>query len=245
MRGTSVLESRTERVDCDAAYGKERRVGRLAPFGLEQQPRSEGHEGEVEDPESSTPQVDASSSNHPGAAERKGERKQSAAERALEVADVPSHAFDGTEEVSVDVTPVTVVEFEAVTAIVEFGYGRYQTRSTDPQVRQMVEEIQARRALGEVPVLEIQGSASFVPVKNHQAYKSNEQLAKMRAERARDAMIRALGAQGLQVGVDFIIVLDWGVAGPSYQGDAQSKRDEYRNYQFAKFSLGRQLIERR
>ena len=102
-----------------------------------------------------------------------------------------------------------------------------------------------RNAAGEVPVLQIEGSASFVPVKNKRAYESNEQLAKMRAEKARDAMIMELAKRGLQVGVDYQIVLEWGVAGPEYKGDATVSASTYRNYQFAKFSLSRTLVEQR
>ena len=132
-----------------------------------------------------------------------------------------------------------------MSATVEFGYGRYLTNSESVEVEQMVAEILARNALGEVPVLEIEGSASFVPVKNKRAYESNEQLAKMRAQKARDAVITALSAKGLEVGVDFQIVLDWRVAGPEFKGDAISGKATYRNYQYAKFSLARQLVEKR
>lgn len=237
MRGMEVLQSRSERVACDAAYGKGRKVGRLDPFGWaeEELPKVEKNEGVVapvtgETEEAPEPEV------------------RTAPELAMENAALPSHAFDDAADetaVEAEPTPVTLVEFAAVSSVVEFGYGRYLTRSSDQQVKDMVREIQSRRALGEVPVLEIEGSASYVPVKDHQAYKSNDHLARMRAEKARDAIIRALSAQGMEVGIDFIIVLDWGVAGPSYQGDATAKRSEYRNYQYAKFSLGRQLIERR
>jgi hypothetical protein len=128
---------------------------------------------------------------------------------------------------------------------VEFGYGRYLTQSGSSEVQGMVAEILARSAMGEVPVLEIEGSASFVPVKNKRAYESNEQLAKMRAQRARDAIITALSAEGLEVGIDFQIVLDWRVAGPEFKGDAVKGQSTYRNFQYAKFSLGRQLVEKR
>ena len=99
--------------------------------------------------------------------------------------------------------------------------------------------------MGEVPILQIEGSASFVPVKNKRAYESNGELARMRAEKARDAVITAMSAQGLQVGVDFQIVLDWKVAGPEFKGDAVAGQNLYRNFQFAKFSMGRQLVEQR
>ena len=94
-------------------------------------------------------------------------------------------------------------------------------------------------------MLEIEGSASFVPVKNKRAYESNEQLAKMRAQRARDAIITALSAEGLEVGIDFQIVLDWKVAGPEFKGMPSPGQSTYRNFQYAKFSLGRQLVEKR
>ena len=177
---------------------------------------------------------------------------------------VPSHSFgrmngaekagDSEEEVTeVDMsnsgvaepTSMAYVEFDAVSATVEFGYGRYLTEVGSSEVQGMVSEMLARHAMGEVPVLQIEGSASFVPVKNKKAYQSNEQLAKMRAQRARDAIITALSAEGLEVGIDFQIVLDWKVAGPQFKGDAVAGKSTYRNFQYAKFSLGRQLVEKR
>ena len=61
----------------------------------------------------------------------------------------------------------------------------------------------------------------------------------------RDAIITALSAEGLEVGIDFQIVLDWKVAGPEFKGDAVAGQSTYRNFQYAKFSLGRQLVEKR
>lgn len=142
-------------------------------------------------------------------------------------------------------TPVTMVEFAATTEQVEFGYGKYMTQSGSREVVSMALSIVERNMAGEVPVLQIEGSASFVPVKNKRAYETNEQLAKMRAEKARDAMITEMAKRGLQVGVDYQIVLDWGVAGPDYKGDAVKAAEEYRNYQFAKFSLSRTMVEKR
>ena len=159
------------------------------------------------------------------------------------VAEYPTVAEDLstlTEE-----TPLTLVEFKALSAVIEFGYGRYMTQTTSSEVKTVASEIAARCALGEVPVLQIEGSASFVPVKNKRAYESNEELARMRAEKARDAMITAMSAEGLQIGVDYQIVLDWKVAGPEFKGDAIAGQEVYKNYQFAKFSLGRQLVEKR
>ena len=161
----------------------------------------------------------------------------------------PSLAEDPTvaEDLSdlTEETPLTLVEFEALSAVIEFGYGRYMTQTTSSEVKTVASEIAARCALGEVPVLQIEGSASFVPVKNKRAYESNEELARMRAEKARDAMITAMSAEGLQIGVDYQIVLDWKVAGPEFKGDAIAGQEVYKNYQFAKFSLGRQLVEKR
>ena len=76
------------------------------------------------------------------------------------------------------------LEFEAVSATVEFGYGRYLTQSPrSAEVQGMVAEILARRAMGECARAGDRGRASFVPVKNKRAYESNEQLAKMRAQK--------------------------------------------------------------
>lgn len=142
-------------------------------------------------------------------------------------------------------TPIVMMEFAAVTEQIEFGYGKYLTQSGSREVVSMALSIMERNMAGEVPVLQIEGSASFVPVKNKRAYETNEQLAKMRAQKARDAMITELAMRGLQVGVDYQIVLDWGVAGPEYKGDAIKAASEYRNYQYAKFSLSRTMVEKR
>ena len=258
VRRGKTLESRSEFIPCDAAYGNDREIGRLDPFGKEEKkqvlprempnrkPRTESGTGAMKAGTyvAASTEVDVPSSS--------------------ESTPAPSHSFDHVEEgagsaeverdaagsgdaepVAAEPTAMAYVEFEAVSATVEFGYGRYLTQSGSAEVQGMVAEILARRAMGEVPVLEIEGSASFVPVKNKRAYESNEQLAKMRAQRARDAIITALSAEGLEVGIDFQIVLDWKVAGPEFKGDAVTGQSTYRNFQYAKFSLGRQLVEKR
>ena len=138
-----------------------------------------------------------------------------------------------------------MLEFEAVSERVEFGYGKYQPQQGARQLVNMALHIAERNMAGDIPVIQIGGSASFVPVKNKRAYASNEQLAKMRAESARDALITELAKRGLQVGVDYQIVLEWGVAGPDYNGDAVASADTYRSFQYASFSLSRTLVERR
>ena len=258
VRRGKTLESRSEFIPCDAAYGNDREIGRLDPFGKEEKkqvlprempnrkPRTESGTGAMKAGTyvAASTEVDVPSSS--------------------ESTPAPSHSFDHVEEgagsaeverdaagsgdaepVAAEPTAMAYVEFEAVSATVEFGYGRYLTQTGSAEVQGMVAEILARRAMGEVPVLEIEGSASFVPVKNKRAYESNEQLAKMRAQRARDAIITALSAEGLEVGIDFQIVLDWKVAGPEFKGDAVTGQSTYRNFQYAKFSLGRQLVEKR
>ena len=258
VRRGKTLESRSEFIPCDAAYGNDREVGRLDPFGKDEKkpvlprempnrkPRTDSGTGAMK----AGTYVEASI--------------KSDAPSSSESNPVPSHSFDRVQEgadsaeverdasesegaapVAAEPTAMAYVEFEAVSATVEFGYGRYLTQSGSSEVQGMVAEILARSAMGEVPVLEIEGSASFVPVKNKRAYESNEQLAKMRAQRARDAIITALSAEGLEVGIDFQIVLDWKVAGPEFKGDAVKGQSTYRTFQYAKFSLGRQLVEKR
>ena len=139
--------------------------------------------------------------------------------------------------------PVTMLEFGAVEERIEFGYGQYMSKSGSRELVSMALSIAERNNAGEVPILQIEGSASFVPVKNKRAYESNEQLAKMRAEKARDAMITEMAKRGLQVGIDYQIVLEWGVAGPEYKGDAVEAAPQYKSYQYAKFSLSRTMVE--
>ena len=160
---------------------------------------------------------------------------------------------DGTTEpaenpvdfIDPDSAPVTMLTFEAVQARVDFGYGRYVTEEENVQMLSVARHIAERNAAGEIPVLNIKGSASYVPVKNKRAYESNEQLAKMRAEHARDAMITELAKRGMQAGIDYQIVLEWEVAGPGYKGDAIQSVSTYRSYQYAQFSLSRALVEKR
>ena len=259
VRRGKTLESRSEFISCDAAYGNAREVGRLEPFGREERrqvlprelPNRKRKQGGG---------IGAVVMAAPEAGPESGRERESTSAIA------PSHSFDpvgATAAVGAGVDPIGAgveatdvaeaveptamgfVEFEAMSTKVEFGYGRYLTQVESSEVAGMVGEILARNAMGEVPVLEIEGSASFVPVKNKRAYESNEQLARMRAEKARDAIITALSAKGLEVGIDFQIVLDWKVAGPEFKGDAISGRETYRNFQYAKFSLGRQLVEKR
>jgi hypothetical protein len=243
VRRGKTLESRSEFIPCDAAYGNDREIGRLDPFGKEEKKQVLPREmpNRKQRTESGTGAMKAGT--------YVAASTEADVPLGSESTPAPSHSFDRVEEgvdpVAAAPTAMAYVEFEAVSATVEFGYGRYLTQTGSVEVQGMVAEILARRAMGEVPVLEIEGSASFVPVKNKRAYESNEQLAKMRAQRARDAIITALSAEGLEVGIDFQIVLDWKVAGPEFKGDAVAGQSTYRNFQYAKFSLGRQLVEKR
>ena len=243
IRRGKTLESRSEFIPCDAAYGNDREIGRLDPFGKEEKKQVLPREMPNRKPRTKSGTGAMKAGTYVAAS------TEADAPSSSESTPAPSHSFDHVEEeaepVATEPTAMAYMEFEAVSATVEFGYGRYLTKSGSAEVQGMVAEILARRAMGEVPVLQIEGSASFVPIKNKRAYESNEQLAKMRAQRARDAIITALSAEGLEVGIDFQIVLDWKVAGPEFKGDALAGQSTYRNFQYAKFSLGRQLVEKR
>lgn len=274
MRGGEALVERTEEIGCDKAYGAENEVIRLDPFtwGADPvMPMEPAKEEALAMSEASSPSVaeDAVAEPESEAMPSRTEEVEdvdsaSAPSNGSEVSEVSDAAStnvdaDGASEewtaesgesaeepVSAAPTPVvTMLEFAAVSEVVDFGYGKYITRSGSRELVSMALSIIERNQAGEVPVLQIEGSASFVPVKNKRAYESNEQLAKMRAEKARDAMIMELAQRGLQVGVDYQIVLEWGVAGPDYRGDAVDAADTYRNYQYAKFSLSRTLVEQR
>ena len=260
VRRGEAIESRTEFIGCDAAYGNAREVSRLAPFGREENGQiltrevpdrkqnqkkveTESEEQTVVDMVSKAPLKEASAVQVQSHSVDLVVAEESTSGNEPDARSVE----DDTEKEAEVLAPTAVgfVEFEAVTTTVEFGYGRYLTQAGSSEVEVMVAEVLARNAMGEVPTLEIEGGASFVPVKNKRAYESNEQLAKMRAEKARDAIVKALSDKGLEVGVDFQVVLDWKVAGPEFQGDAISEKDTYRNFQYAKFSLGRQRLEKR
>ena len=264
MRKNETLSTMLHFVDCDAAYGNGKEVQRLKPFGVnvnvpvveEAEPANEGVAGmKKENPKeaeeiangvgSLAPDVAASHSFQAPSAESTEESMADSEVSVAQENSVSSAAIKASVDLGIEARPLTMIEFDAVSTVVEFGYGRYLTESRSTEVESMVSEIASRRAVGEVPVLQIEGSASFVPVKNKRAYESNEELARMRAEKARDAMITAMSAKGLQIGVDYQIVLDWKVAGPEFKGDAVAGQEVYKTYQFAKFSLGRQLVEKR
>lgn len=259
VRNGETLMERTDRIGCESAYGVEQEVMRLAPFRLGGEPDIEDMpmEAPVAEPEAvaavapfeeeGVPEVPSASEVATGG--------MNATEKDAPVMD--ASAVDGGEEPASSgdaesasaapdpVAPVAMLEFEAVNERVEFGYGKYQAQQGSRELVNMALHIAERNMAGDVPVIQIEGSASFVPVKNKRAYESNEQLAKMRAQSARDALITELAKRGLQVGVDYQIVLEWGVAGPDYKGDAVTSADTYRNYQYANFSLSRTLVERR
>ena len=275
MRRSETLATMNHFVDCDAAYGNGNDVQRLDVFGgnvpmpiapEDNEVSEDGKNGLiVETAQDEVLMETAVAPSHSFDTVSDGLNLSETEEAVDDMAtdneeeikanvqelqeEDPSLAEDPTvaEDLSTltEETPLTLVEFEALSAVIEFGYGRYMTQTTSSEVKTVASEIAARCALGEVPVLQIEGSASFVPVKNKRAYESNEELARMRAEKARDAMITAMSAEGLQIGVDYQIVLDWKVAGPEFKGDAIAGQEVYKNYQFAKFSLGRQLVEKR
>ena len=238
-RGPKLMASRDETLACDAAYGASREVLRLDPFTLEERP-------EVEEERSVAPEMErvADATSGPGldsspvlVGKEEGHdvvapRPESVSEDEME----PARAATEAESMMV---------FEAMESTVHFDYGKYAADAGQEEVLAMVKSVVDRAAWGDVPVIRIEGSASFVPVKNKHAYDTNEQLARMRAEKARDALVKALSDRGLKLGVDYEVELDWGVAGPEYEGDAVSGREKYKSHQFAKFSLGRQQVEKR
>ena len=254
VREGETLMERTEKLGCESAYGVEQEVIRLAPF------KWGAAEDVDEAPVDGAPADDLVSS--PDAAPHRGSAvTEQAADVSLEEGDAlnvtasdeasdPAPSDDAAEfsadpESASPAAPVAMLEFEAVSERVEFGYGKYQPEQGARQLVNMALHIAERNMAGDIPVIQIEGSASFVPVKNKRAYASNEQLAKMRAESARDALITELAQRGLQVGVDYQIVLEWGVAGPDYNGDAVASAHTYRSFQYASFSLSRTLVERR
>ena len=257
--GEKVME-RKESIGCGAAYGVGQEVLRLDPFGI-------GSFDQNEMPEEPMPDIDPVEDVVEVATEAvatEAVATEAVATEALATEAVATEALTteavANEEVSTEevVTepvveeaaeatppnaPITMLEFGAVEERIEFGYGQYMSKAGARELVSIALSIAERNIAGEVPILQIEGSASFVPVRNKRAYDSNEQLAKMRAEKARDAMITELAKRGLQVGVDYQIVLEWGVAGPEYKGDAVAAAPRYKNYQYAKFSLSRTMVE--
>ena len=227
--GEKVME-RKESIGCGAAYGVGQEVLRLDPFGI-------GSFDQNEMPEEPMAEVDPVEDVVEVATE-------AVAAEALATEAVATEAVvEEAAEATPPNAPITMLEFGAVEERIEFGYGQYMSKAGARELVSIALSIAERNDAGEVPILQIEGSASFVPVKNKRAYDSNEQLAKMRAEKARDAMITELAKRGLQVGVDYQIVLEWGVAGPEYKGDAVAAAPRYKNYQYAKFSLSRTMVE--
>ena len=227
--GEKVME-RKESIGCGAAYGVGQEVLRLDPFGI-------GSFDQNEMPEEPMPDIDPVEDVVEVATEAVANEEVSTEEVVTEP------LVEEAAEATPPNAPITMLEFGAVEERIEFGYGQYMSKAGARELVSIALSIAERNIAGEVPILQIEGSASFVPVRNKRAYDSNEQLAKMRAEKARDAMITELAKRGLQVGVDYQIVLEWGVAGPEYKGDAVAAAPRYKNYQYAKFSLSRTMVE--
>jgi len=268
VRRGEILMEREEAVACVDAYGASGEVRRLDPFVWDGvMPTAPSIEGETLGQESEEDVVteavtEASIAMKEDAgkiqpdmagSETRLDAKENSMEAPVDKSAEDNEETDGTTEpaenpvefIDPDSAPVTMLTFEAVQARVDFGYGRYVTEEENVQMLSVARHIAERNAAGEIPVLNIKGSASYVPVKNKRAYESNEQLAKMRAEHARDAMITELAKRGMQAGIDYQIVLEWEVAGPGYKGDAIQSVSTYRSYQYAQFSLSRALVEKR
>lgn len=239
-RGPELMGERTEVLGCDAAYGASREVIRLHPFTPGEKPAAEV-DSEWEAVTDATLNPNLSSSQPEDETEDETEENlldhgAAALASAPETEVVPASTSEETASMMV---------FEALESTVQFGYGKYVTDDAQDEVVAMARAVKERAQWGDIPVIRIEGSASFVPIKNKHAYDTNEQLARMRAEKARDALVASLTAKGLELGVDFEVELDWGVAGPEYAGDAVSGRAKYTSFQFAKFSLGRQQLVKR
>ncbi len=97
-----------------------------------------------------------------------------------------------------------------------------------------IDNIAARVELAGIARISIESSASRVPTKTHG---TNEKLSKLRAEKAKAALLDQLIDRGIGADkVSFINVTTL-VQGPDYKGDYLDNKTVYEKYQYIKMYI--------
>jgi hypothetical protein len=122
-----------------------------------------------------------------------------------------------------DNTPKT---FKEIGLKIYFGYNRNNVPSNDSKTSSFLSKLKSQIKAGRTVNITIIGNASKVPTKK---YKSDTELAKLRAENMKNKINNALN------GVDpskYTITIETNVSGPEFSEEKKAARSEYYKHQF-------------
>ncbi|HTA63752.1 MAG TPA: hypothetical protein VK835_14910, partial [Bacteroidia bacterium] len=117
-----------------------------------------------------------------------------------------------------------------------FKYNMNEVDETAPQYKQFIDSLVAIKNAGQKIVLNLSASASTVPTSK---FKTNEELAKVRAKAALEEIKHSLKLRGI---TDENITIGSNtskVDGPAYKGDYLENAAEYEKYQFIRACIAK------
>lgn len=115
-----------------------------------------------------------------------------------------------------------------------FGYNENRLTTSDQDLSSFVEKLVERvENSDETLRIRLEASASRVPT---QTYENNEELARLRAENAKESLEKELKERGVDAERYEFSEVEQLVQGPEYEDDA-SKREKYGDHQYVKFEL--------
>ena len=117
-----------------------------------------------------------------------------------------------------------------------FKYNMNEVDETAPQYKQFIDSLVAIKNLGKKITLDISACASTVPTRK---YKTNEELAKVRALASIQKIKNSLKLRGIADAEIVIASNTSKVDGPAYQHDAMERAAEYEKYQFVKACISK------
>lgn len=109
-----------------------------------------------------------------------------------------------------------------------FNYNVKELNASNAKYIELISKVVENVNSDKKVTIEIEASASKVPTKT---FKSNDALAKNRGEEAKEAIINALKAKGINMDKVVFKKIKSLVQGPSYKGDFENK-DVYEKYQY-------------
>ncbi len=111
-----------------------------------------------------------------------------------------------------------------------FNYNQEEINYSDPQFSNMIDK--AVNKGGKI-YINIESSSSKVPTKS---FKSNINLATLRGEKAKQAIIKLLKEKGIDNDNIIVNAINAIVSGPKYTGDFNNK-EKYQKYQYVKITI--------
>jgi len=124
--------------------------------------------------------------------------------------------------------PVVIATYQGF-----FDYNMKEINTNASDYITLVNKVVAQIQSGKKIIVKIESSASRVPTKT---YKSNINLATLRGEQAKEALIKSLLAKGVDEGQFNITSINSIVGGPKYVGDYKNT-EKYTKYQYVKIII--------